>query len=175
MKDVEPDVVPLQVSGSIDTDMTTMRADELTIWGLANLWKEGKEGGYAVRHGLRPVRDFGRPRSGDEELNDTEAEVPNFFEKAFPCLFPYGEGGLEGTQQTQVDFSEHIKWALRYHDRRFWRHETFPFVTFGIQQRRQALCSARIQMQCRTFNQDAHLLSTITADKLLRAQKEEEA
>ncbi|KIM57496.1 hypothetical protein SCLCIDRAFT_10447 [Scleroderma citrinum Foug A] len=47
----EPDVVPLQVSGTVDMDMTSMTANELTLWGLANLWKDGKEGGYAVRHG----------------------------------------------------------------------------------------------------------------------------
>ena len=35
----------------------------LMLWGMANLWKEGKEpGAYAVRHeSLEPVHDFGRP------------------------------------------------------------------------------------------------------------------
>jgi len=167
--------VPLQVSGTVDTDMTTMTADELTIWGLSNLWKEGKEGGYTVRHGQKPVRDFGRVRPGSVLLNETEEDRPNFFEKAFPYLFPYGEGGLEGAQLTPVEFSEHIKWTLCYHDRRFCTHETYPFVAFGIQQRRQALFSARLQMQRRTFEHDAQLLSTVTVEKLQQAQHEEEA
>ena len=102
-------MVPLQVSGTIDTDMTTMTANELTLWGLANLWKEGNEGGYAVRHRQWAVRDFGRPHPGDETSNETEAENPNYFERAFPCLFPYGEGDLEQMQPNLVDFSEHIK------------------------------------------------------------------
>lgn len=111
-------------------------------WGLANLWDEGKEGGYA-----------NEPERGTET---------NFFEKAYPCLFPYGEGGIERKQPVLLDFGDHIRWLLRYNDRRFRRHETFPFVCFGILQRRQALGSARVQMQRQTFQRDARVLSTIT-------------
>lgn len=131
----------------IDTDMTTMTSDELTLWGLANLWKEGKEGGYTVRHGQWAVHDFGCPRPGDVILNETEADPPNYFERVFPCLFPYGKGGIEHMQPNLVDFSEHVKWTLCFHDRRFRKHETYPFVAFGIQQRWQVLLSARLQMQ----------------------------
>jgi hypothetical protein len=42
-----PDVIPLQVSGTIDTDLSNITANEMMMWGLANLWKEG-EGGYAI-------------------------------------------------------------------------------------------------------------------------------
>ena len=131
--------------------MTTMTTNELTLWGLANLWKEGKEGGYAVRHGQHPVWDFRLRQTSEEGSNENDQDTPNFFEKVFPCLFPYGEGGVEGTQPILVDFMEHIKWALCYHDRRFQRHETFPFVAFGILQYRQALSSAHLQMQWHTF------------------------
>jgi hypothetical protein len=58
-----------------------------------------------------------------------------------------GTGGIEAVREVVVDFRDHIQWALKYFDRRFRRHETFSFVAFGIQQRRQALCSARIQMR----------------------------
>jgi len=142
-------------------------------WGLANLWQRGKEGGYAVRHGRNPVSDFGRPlRSA--EMSQPIGDRPNFFEKAFPCLFPFGKGGIEDDRPVLVDFRDHVKWALRYHDRRFRKHETFPFVAFGIVQRRQALCSARIQMRRKTFEADARLMSTITPEKLEQAQREEE-
>ena len=139
-------------------------------WGLANLWQEGEEGAYAVRHGRRPVSDFGRPRSGEE----SDPNRDNFFEKAFPCLFPYGRGGIEADRLVEVDFSEHVRWALQYHDRRFRRHEIFPFVSFGIQQRRQALASARLQMRRPQFEQEARMLATITAEKLQKACEEEE-
>ena len=142
------------------------------VWGLSNLWKEGQEGGYLVRHSRRPANDFGQPRRGEQLPVDTEC--PNFFEKAYPCLFPHGLGGLEADRPIEVDFRDHVKWALNYHDRRFGKHETFPFVAFGIAQRRQALYSARLQMRRATFETDARLLSTITLEKLNKAREEEE-
>lgn len=135
------------------------------LWGLSNLWKDGKEGGYSVHHGHCPVNDFGQPQRG-EAVNP---ECPNFFEKAYPCLFPYGVGGPEADRPVEVDFQDHIKWALDYHDHCFAKHETFPFIAFGITQRRQALYSVRLQMRCSTFEADACLLSTITIEKLQRA------
>ena len=113
-------------------------------WGLMNMWARGQEGAYAVRHGRDPVSDFPpRPKNGDSQENrsDTSAE-PNFFEKAFPCLFPYGLGGIDARRPVEIDFPNHVRWALQYFDRRFRKHETFPFVCFGISQRRQALTSA---------------------------------
>ena len=154
-------------------DMTTATSNELMQWGLANLWKDGQEDGYAVRHGAKPVRDFGRRFKGQAAEDETSGNEHNFFEKAFPCLFPYGEGGIEGFQPQTVDFAEHVRWALRYHDRRFRRHETFPFIAFGIQQRRSSLASARVQMQRHTFDRDARVLSSLTIGKLQQAQEEE--
>ncbi|PBK58622.1 hypothetical protein ARMSODRAFT_900264, partial [Armillaria solidipes] len=140
-------------------------------WGLANLWKQGKEGGYSVRHGRKP-RDGGADNldSGPEEAN----VKPNFFEKAFPFLFPYGRGGLEDDRPTTLDFREHIRWCLRYHDRRFRKHETFPFVAFGIAQRQETLSSARLQMRRKTFNADAQIMASITEEMLEHAQQQEE-
>ncbi|KAJ6563748.1 hypothetical protein B0H10DRAFT_2169159 [Mycena sp. CBHHK59/15] len=154
----DPDVIPLHVTGTIDTDLSTLSSNEMMTWGLENLWKEGKEGAYTVRHGHRPVNDFGKPRAGDPEPADPDR--PNFFEKVFPCLFPYGRGGLEADRPVDLNFGDHIKWALQ-------RHETFPF-------RRQALMSARIQMRRKNFEKDARLMATITPEKLKQACREEE-
>ena len=140
-------------------------------WGLSNLWKDGQEGGYAVRHGRQPVSDFPPREVGDGEC---PADQSNFFEKAFPCLYPYGRGGLESVRPVPLDFPEHIRWSLEYCDRRFCKHETYPFITFGISQRRQALTSSRIQMKRHTFEREAHTVATITAEKLEQAKAEEE-
>ena len=70
--------------------LTRLTASDLLLWGLSNLWKSGKEGGYAARHGQEPVNNFGRRRDENGE------STPNLFERAFPCLFPYGVGGIEG-------------------------------------------------------------------------------
>ncbi|KIK18418.1 hypothetical protein PISMIDRAFT_109548 [Pisolithus microcarpus 441] len=168
------DIVPLQVSGTIDTEMSTVTANEMMSWGLSNLWSEGKEPPYAVRHSGQPVSDFGRPwKANNVSSGEETGKETNFFEKAYPCLFPYGEGGIERWQCVLVDFGDHVRWLLRYNDKRFRRHETFPFVCFGILQRRQVLGSARVQMQRQTFQRDARLLSTITVESMQRAQAEE--
>ncbi|CAK5266163.1 unnamed protein product [Mycena citricolor] len=167
-----PDVIPLTITGTVDTDLSSMSTNEMMHWGLANLWRTGEEGGYAVRHGSHPVSDFGRPPQGSTEPADPDR--PNFFERAFPCLFPFGVGGPEADRTTDLSFTEHVRWALQYHDRRFRRHETFPFVAFGISQRRQALMSARIQMRRKDFEKDARILSTITQQALEKAKMEED-
>ncbi|EMD37981.1 hypothetical protein CERSUDRAFT_72611 [Gelatoporia subvermispora B] len=51
----QPNVIPLQVSGAIDTDLTNLTANELVLWGLSNLWNEGREGGYAICHSRQPA------------------------------------------------------------------------------------------------------------------------
>ena len=54
-------------------------------------------------------------------------------------------------------------------------HHSFPFVVFSIEQKRQALCSARLQMTRRHFERDADAISTLTVDDLTEAAKEEQA
>ena len=150
--------------------MSKLSGNEMMMWALSNLWEKGEEGGYAVRHGRQPVHDFPEHNIGA----GGDPNQMNFFEKAFPCLFPYGLGGIEANQEVAVSFSEHVQWALQYHDRHFRRHETFSFVAFGIAQRRQALTSARIQMCRINFEKDAHVMSSITLPMLQQAQHEEE-
>ncbi len=167
-------MIPLHVSGSIDTDLTRMNANDMMLWGLKNLWTASGEGGYSIRHGRAPVSDYSRSRPGGPSTQPV-ANGPNYFERAFPCLFPYGRGGVEGEQPTPVEFREHIRWALLYHDRRFRRHETFPFVGFGILQRREALGSAKVQIRRKAFEQEMHVLSTITVASMQRASEQEAA
>lgn len=128
------------------------------------MWKDGKEGAYAVRHGTCPIGDFGIRRNAQQGGTNAEAVESNYFERVFPVLFPYGEGGVEAQRSVVVDFADHIKWLLDYHNRRFRTHETFSFVAFGILQRRQVLGSARLRMQRKNFERDARLLMTITCN-----------
>ncbi|KAI6126362.1 hypothetical protein EDD16DRAFT_1753560 [Pisolithus croceorrhizus] len=52
-----PDVIPLQVSGTIDTEMLTVTANEMMTWGLANLWENSKEGGLWITINLCDLHD----------------------------------------------------------------------------------------------------------------------
>lgn len=149
----------------MDNELTQVPPEEIIQQAMVNLWKDGGEGGYLVRRGRNPLSDF---PSADDDAG------ANIWEKAFPVLFPYGEGGLEKKRLVNVTLSEHVRWALEYHDRRFQVHPTFSFMAFGILQRRQALMCARIRMRRRDFERDAQILSAITADELKHAAEEED-
>ncbi|KAJ7226547.1 hypothetical protein B0H12DRAFT_971043, partial [Mycena haematopus] len=139
-----------------------------------NLWPDGHEGRYLVRHGGNPVSDFGRPIHDDGTTESPSTKLGNFFERAFPLLYPYGRGGIEADRPVPVSMRDHVRWSLQNRSRRFRKHETFPFVAFSILQRREALGSARVQMGRRNFEADALMLATLTPEKLKRAKEEEE-
>ena len=164
----DPDVVPLQFLGSTETDLSTASASELLTHALANL---SDEGGYAVRHGWKPVSDFGKPRQGEQHEAGTEH---NFWALAFPCLFPYGEGGLEAERRVRVPFAEHVRYCLEHHSRCFRTHNSFPFVAFGILQRRQALTSARLQIGRKDFESHMAGINNLTSKDLEQAAMEDE-
>jgi Helitron helicase-like domain at N-terminus len=153
----------------MDVDMTKITANETMVRALINLWNENREGPYAIRHGCQAVSDFPNPTGTHGGVVDL-----NIFEKAYPCLYPYGRGGIEAKRPVPIDFKVHIKWAMQYFDRRFRKHETFPFFVFGILQQREALLTARLKMNKHSFERDASVIETITSEKLALAQKEEE-
>jgi len=164
-------VIPLQFLGVTDTEMNLLSLNELMKYALTNMEdkSELKEGGYAVRHSLMPVSDFGSGQRGEcnPNLNPLAA--------AYPVLFPYGIGGIEASREKKIGFNEHIRWALQYYDRRFRIHHSFPFVAFSIEQKREALQSARIQMRRKDFERDAFVINSITIADLKQAEKEEAA
>jgi hypothetical protein len=148
-----------------------MSTAELTAHALANTWNMNSEGGYAIRYGRDAQNEFGVGRK--ENVGTRPTEETNLFERAFPTLFPHGEGGLESTRPVWVTFTEHVRWALQYHDRRFRIHSTFAFYAFSIQQKRQAMIAARVRMNRSDFERDAASLSTITVADLQAASEEE--
>ena len=43
-----PDVIPLEMMGVIDSDLSQLLANEMMMWALSNLWEKGQEGGYVI-------------------------------------------------------------------------------------------------------------------------------
>lgn len=166
--DREPDVVALQHLGVHDTDMSTLSSSELMMWALANAG-EGREGGYAVRHGWRALSTFGQTLDGSPVNGDGR----NPLAACFPTLFPYGIGGIEQSRDEEVHFLDHVRWCLEYCDKRFRTHHSFYFVAFGIQQRREVMRTARVQMKRKDFDRHSRLLRTLTLHDLRRAEDEE--
>jgi hypothetical protein len=163
------DVIPLTMNGMMDMDMTKVTATETTVRVLTNLWNQNREGPYAIRHSYTAVSDF-----PDQTGSRSGAVASNIFEKAYPCLYPYGHGGIEAKRPVPIDFKVHIKWTMQYFDRRFRTHESFPFFVFGILQRREALLTARLKMNKQSFEREARIIQTITREKLALAQNEED-
>ena len=161
----EPDVLPIHALGVTDIDLTRTPSSDLMAFALANLNDITKEGGYAVRHGMAPLDDFGETVEAQGGRNPLAA--------AFPVLFPYGVGGIEAPRTVKVGLKEHARWALQYHDRRFATHHTFPFVVFAIIQKREAMRSARLQMRRKDFDRDAIALASITVADLKKAEVQE--
>lgn len=96
-------MIPLQVTGGVDVDLSDLTSEELLSQALQNTWEDGQEGGYLIRPGSRPMCDFGRSRP-DPQGTVHNANNGNLFEKAFPSLYPYGVGGIEADQPTPLDF-----------------------------------------------------------------------
>ena len=101
---MNPDVVPLEKIGVMDTDMLRLSSNEMMMWAMANLWGQGREGAYGVQHGDWPICDF----PDWYGMHDININCPNFFEKVFPWLFPYGYSGLEADHEVAVSFDGHI-------------------------------------------------------------------
>ncbi|KAI0085328.1 hypothetical protein BDY19DRAFT_896828, partial [Irpex rosettiformis] len=150
-------------------DLSKISSSELLSRGLLNLWRKDQEGGYVVQHGWIPARDF---HGGGNSQNIGSNE--NFWEKAYPTLFPYGEGGPERSRPIALSLAEHVRWLMSYHDRRFPLHRDFLFAAYSVQQRRQTLAGARVQARRRDFERDQALLSSLTKEELKLAAEEEE-
>lgn len=132
------------------------------------------EPGYAVRHSRKPVSDFPRPSAHPGDTSDTESRNQvNYSVYAFPCLYPYGEGGIEAERSVPVSFAEHVRCNLHNCDTRFRTHPTWSFVMFSILQRRQALLGARIQTSRKDFDRAVALFSTLSLADLTAAAESE--
>ncbi|CEL62289.1 DNA repair and recombination protein pif1, mitochondrial OS=Schizosaccharomyces pombe (strain 972 / ATCC 24843) GN=pif1 PE=1 SV=1 [Rhizoctonia solani AG-1 IB] len=164
-----PDVVPLQYLGAMDNEGTKITSRDILECGLANLLKQSSNSEmYAIRYGA-PTNTFGQPRHG--ELADPGRG--NYWERAFPMLYPYGIGGIESDRPVKLSFIEHIRWSLLHCDRRFRQHETFVFSAFSIQQRRQALMSAKLLTQRKDFPTVERIMREISLQELQKAAEEE--
>ncbi|KAG8786677.1 hypothetical protein FRC12_016382 [Ceratobasidium sp. 428] len=168
-----PDIIPLQHLGVMDNDLSKVSTEEFIKWGLGNM--EGKvngshqEPGYAIQYGA-PVNTFGQPPQGQ---GPGDPGRRNFWEVAFPLLYPYGVGGIKSDRPVLLSLNDQGRWSLEYNDRRFRYHPSFMFTVFGILQRRQGLLSAKLQMRRHDFDAVARTLSTITPEDLRRAAAEE--
>lgn len=127
------------------------------------MWSQGREGMYLGQHSRDPVPDF----------PPLERTVDNYWEKAFPLLYPYGTGGIEAKRPVKLSLLDQTRWSLEQHDRRFRVHQLFVFVACNQQQRRDCLTSCRILIKRRDFVKLSRQFVNLTVADLERAAEEE--
>ncbi|KIL62632.1 hypothetical protein M378DRAFT_58184, partial [Amanita muscaria Koide BX008] len=160
--DQELGSVQLAHLGATESAIETQTDRDALVNAVLNLAKEGT---YDIRPGQRFVKDF-------PDRREQADGAPNYSASAFPTLFPYGVGGIES--QANIGFIEHIRYCLLLSDRRFRTHHSFPFIMFGIYQKRQALVAARIQVRQRDIDHVSRDIAKVTRADLLAAAAEKE-
>lgn len=84
LKWIDPDVVPLDISGAVDPGLHDLTTKDMMTWALSNTEENSKEFAYAVWYRNKPVSTFGAMCNSNEDPSNKE----NYFEKAFPILYP---------------------------------------------------------------------------------------
>ncbi len=105
---------PIVVHGLVGEQLIAMKIDAQKI--LATRHFKANRGVLAMGHAENPESIYNNP---------------SLYPSMFPWLFPYGMGGLGCSDMSD---SEHKKWMLMYHDKRFQMDISFPFVAFSHEQ-----------------------------------------
>ncbi|KAF7311960.1 ATP-dependent DNA helicase [Mycena indigotica] len=149
-EDFDPEVIPLQTSGVLDTTGDEIPDHEMFQHAATNAAGIIREREFFVRRSRAYVNEYGR-EDGQGNPTDGGVENPNHLLGAFPTLFPYGMGGLEVDRETKVPYESHIRWALQYDDGRFRKDIYFMFQAFGVIQKRQICRAASIHIKRSSF------------------------
>ena len=122
------------------TDDGTFDGDiETEISGMVNCNGDSEDTGPAIKRAV----DVLIANHGAEPVNTWSN--PSYWVNTFPVLFPYGCGGAEEHDRpTPLTLKEWIRHMLSYHDGRFRRDSSFPFICFAIVQTRERVTLSRV-------------------------------
>ena len=157
----------------MDVDGIEVMDTEVMAHALANCSQLIQEEDYMIRRGSTFMNEYARVDPLTGQRNDGSPGDPNHLLGTFPTLFPFGQGGFEIERRVSVPYKVHVRWALRYEDRRFRKDPHFPFQVFGVCQKRQVCRASVLQMKKGSYFRHQNLLSTLTADDLTKASREE--
>lgn len=166
--------IPLRSLGVVDVAGADVGDNEVLAHALMNVSEKDKRSGWAVRRSSNFVNEYARVDSRGRNSAGTP-ENPNHLLGSFPCLFPYGEGGLEVERKQSVSYDSHVRWCLRYADRRFRHDLHFIFQAFGVLQKRQVCAAAVLQMSKESFRHHENAIKNLKPEDLAAAGVEEQA
>ena len=145
-------VVPLQSLGVIDVAATNVQDNDVLVHALLHISVVDKREGCAVKCGADFINEY--PCVDDfGNLTNGCGPNPNHLLGSFPCLFPYGKGGLETMRPSCASYETHVHWALCYDDKCFATDLHFIFQVFGVLQKRELCAAAALQVTKPTFLQ----------------------
>lgn len=174
MEDEEPEIIPIQSHGMLDTDTAGLSDSQLLAAALRNTGSQLEEyERLVVKHGSKPVNEYPRIHSDTHLRYNGPEESPNHLLGAFPVLFPYGRGGFEVERERAVGYERHARWALMYADKRFRLDLQFIFQTFGVILKRNVYSSTLVQIKRSTFRQHAQAIGRLKAKDFVKASIEE--
>lgn len=168
-----PAVLALSPLGVVDIDGVDITDSELMAHALANCSQLIQEEDYMIRRGSAFVNEYARVDPITGQRSDGGPSDANHLLGTFPTLFPYGQGGFEVERRVNLPYEAHVRWALQYEDRRFRKDPHFPFQVFGVCQKRQVCRAATLQMKRGSYFRLQPLLTTLSADDLTKASREE--
>ncbi|KIJ31242.1 hypothetical protein M422DRAFT_53440 [Sphaerobolus stellatus SS14] len=132
--------IALTQNAILDVDCTELDESFLMVSAMTNTSDRYQEltsqTDAVIHHDGHFISEFPR-RDSNGVLIDSGPDDTNHLLGAFPYLFPYGKGGFEMDQNTPVSYTEHIRWALQYANRRFALHMPFLAQVFSVMQKHQ--------------------------------------
>ena len=110
---------------------------------------------------------------GHNDVPESIYKNPTLYPLMFPCLFPYGLGGL-GMSHTLKDVL-HKRHLLMYYDKRFQVDPHFPLIAFNHEQIKSATRSAFVLADSKRFDDIANRILKIDVSTLTQLIKRMES
>ena len=105
---------------------------------------------------------------------------PDLFPMMYPTLFPYGLGGFENTNdseltvdgpqqpqhKTPLSLKQHVKHLFSLSDKQFQEHYSFLFTTFNILQQHEILLRSSLKVKKSSFDETTTRLASVSFEAM---------
>jgi hypothetical protein len=144
---VESGPCPFVVNGVIGEQLESLTLEAMIAKAAKHL-REDEGGVLAISHDDKPQSIYHNPQ---------------LYPMMFPCLFPYGLGGIGGFNSDALNISDmmHKRRLLMYHDKRFQMDAYFRLVAFNNEQIKKSTTGGYLLTERCNFDDVADRLMNI--------------
>ena len=120
----------------------------------------------ALKHLKTKGKSYIAVGRGSEPVN--EINNPDLLPMIYPCLFPYGIGGLNDPNRsnTRLSLERHVRHLFSLSDRRFQEHYSFLFTVFNMIQRKKMLTRTKLRVNRDRFDIAAKQFASVSASAI---------